>query len=377
MRWEPDSDQLVFDIADVAQLAITLKPTKRNVVSIMGRFYDPLGFLAPLIIKFKMLFQKLCESKVDWDQTLTGELVHEWKTLVHDLQENQPLSIPRDYLTNVNGDITSYNLHGFCDASTRAYAAVVYLVLKTENTFVRFVVAKTRVAPLQAQTIPRLELLSALLLSRLITSVSDGLKSTLPQLELRCFTDSQVALFWICGTDKEWKPFVQNRVAEIRRLIPPKCWNHCSGETNPADLPLRGLTLLELSVNQLWRNGPEWLGNRLTPQEETDVVDMPEECATEMKAKSQTAHSLLAPNSKPTVGEIMDCKDYSTISRLLRVTAYVLRAIKRFKAGSSMVNHSTVLTTEELADSERLWIKHAQTHLAGEKCFSTWQKSVH
>ena len=176
-----------------------------------------MGFLAPLIIKFKVLFQKLCESKVNWDQTLTGELVHEWKTLVNDLQENQPIFIPRSYFTGVNGDITSYHLCGFCDASTRAYAAVVYLVLKTkEDTFVRFMVAKTRVALLQVQTILRLKLLSALLLSRLITSVSDSLESTLPLTEQRCFTDSQVALFWICGTDKEWKPFVQNRVAEIR-----------------------------------------------------------------------------------------------------------------------------------------------------------------
>ena len=81
---------------------------------------------------------------------------------------------------------------------------------------VKFVAAKILVTPLQAQTVPRLELLSALLLSRSITSVSDSLKSTLSLMELRCFTNSQVALFWICGTDKEWKPFLRNRVAEIR-----------------------------------------------------------------------------------------------------------------------------------------------------------------
>lgn len=165
VRWEPNSDQLTFDVAEIAQLAGTLEPTKRNVVSTIGRFYDPLGFLSPLIIKFKVLFQKLCESKVGWDQVLTGELVQEWKTLITDLQENQPISIPRSYLANVDGEIASYELYGFCDASVKAYAAVVHLVLKTEEkTFVRFVVAKTRVAPLQAQTIPRLELLSALLL---------------------------------------------------------------------------------------------------------------------------------------------------------------------------------------------------------------------
>ena len=65
VHWEPDGNQLVLDVANVAQLASTLEPTKRNIVSKIGRFYDPLGFLAPLIIKFKVLFQKLCESKVD------------------------------------------------------------------------------------------------------------------------------------------------------------------------------------------------------------------------------------------------------------------------------------------------------------------------
>ena len=191
-----------------------------------------------------------CESKVDWNQTLNGELVHEWKALVSYLQENQLISISRSYFANVSRDTVSYDLYSFCDASTRVYAALVYLMLKTEeNTFVRSVATKTRVAPLQTQMIPRLELLSALLLSRLIIPVSNALKFTLPPLGLRCFTDSQVTLFWIHGIDKEWKPFVRNRVAEFRRLVHPNCWSHCLGETNSTDLPSRGLTLLELSVS--------------------------------------------------------------------------------------------------------------------------------
>jgi len=156
-------------------------------------------------------------------------------------------------------------LCGFCDASTRAYAAVVYLVLRTNtDTTVRFVVSKTRVAPLRPHTIPRLELLSAFLLSRLIASVANSLRPTLPQLEIQCFTDSQVALYWIRGTNKEWKPFVQNRVNEIRRNVHPDVWSHCPGKSNPADLPSRGLTALENSVNQLWRQGPEWLNAGIT-----------------------------------------------------------------------------------------------------------------
>lgn len=218
----------------------------------------------------------------------------------------------------------------------------------------RFVVAKTRVAPLQSQTIPRLELLSALLLSRLVTSVSDSLQYTLSPMEQRCFTNSQVALYWICGIGKEWKPFVRNRVAEIRRQVPPNCWSHCPGKTNPADLPSRGLPLLELSVNRLWRSGPEWIKAGMSLIEESGSVNMPDECATKMRTKSQSTHSLLAPNCKPAMGEIIDCKDYNTMSRLLGVTAYVLRAVKRFRKSLTASSPSTTLTAKELLEQYTL-----------------------
>ena len=94
-----------------------------------------------------------------------------------------------------------------------------------------------------------------------------------------------------------------------------------------------------------------------------------------MRATGQPAHNLLAPNPRSTIGEIMDCQDYSTMPRLLR-TAYVLRAVRRFKNSSSTHNHSTALTSEELADAERLWIIHAQLQLNRAKCFSTWQRQL-
>ena len=251
--WNPSSDRLVFDVSELAQAAANLQPTKRNLVSLIGKFYDPLGFLAPVTIRFKILFQKMCQEKIDWDNTLPSNLLKEWKELVADLSEGKPISAPRSYFDCVDENPTAITLCGFCDASTRAYAAVIYLVLRTSSNVVRFVVSKTRVAPLQSQTIPRLELLSAYLLSKLIVSVVDSLKPALPQIDVRCYTDSQVALYWICGTNKEWKPFVQNRVNEIRRNVHPSLWSHCPGRSNPVDLPSRGLPALEVSVNQLWR----------------------------------------------------------------------------------------------------------------------------
>ena len=82
------------------------------------------------------------------------------------------------------------------------YAAVVYLVEEADDhKYSRFVVSKTRVSHLKAQTIPRWELLSMLLLARLVPSVMEGLKTRLNLEEPRCFTDSQVTLFSIKGTD--------------------------------------------------------------------------------------------------------------------------------------------------------------------------------
>ena len=148
------------------------------------------------------------------------------------------VSIPRCYLDGIGSNVTSLTLSGFCDASTKAYAAVVYLVIKTDcGVKVQFIVAKTRVSPTQELTIPRLELLSALLLARLINTVSANLRSTMPPFDLKCYTDSLVALYWIQGTDKDWKPFVNNRVTEIRNHVSPENWSHCPGLSNPADLP--------------------------------------------------------------------------------------------------------------------------------------------
>ena len=114
------------------------------------------------------------------------------------LEEGQPISIPRCYFEAIPDDVVSVSLRGFCDASLKAYAGVVYLLVETAAGFsVRFVAAKTRVSPLKEQTIPRLELLSALLLTRLMASITKSLECDLQLSPPRCFSDSTVALCWI------------------------------------------------------------------------------------------------------------------------------------------------------------------------------------
>ena len=226
--------------------------------------------------------QSLCEAKIGWDDTIPEPLITRWRKLVLTLSESQPVTLPRCYLDGVNGEILSYRLCGYCDASLSAYAAVVYLLMESEDGFhTSFVVAKTRVAPLKKQSIPRLELLSAVLLARLVDATKSSLSTELEISSCHCFTDSQVALCWIRNEERSWKPFVQNRVSEIRSLLPVKCWRHVPGLENPADVPSRGATPLELLVNKLWRDGPEVPLGRADIEEPSDAEILPE-CLKEL-----------------------------------------------------------------------------------------------
>ena len=164
-----------------------------------------------------------------------------------------PFRLERCYFKEPRNEIICCNLHGFCDASLKAYGAVVYLQVHTASrTYVKFVASKTRVAPLSSQTIPRLELLA----------VEGALKCEVPIKKITCWSDSEVALCWIRGIDKEWKQFVQNRVKEIRSLLPVESWRYCPTDSNPTDVPSRGMDSSQLAGNTLWVMDPEWLSHR-------------------------------------------------------------------------------------------------------------------
>ena len=290
------------------------------------------------MIRFKILFQELCARKQGWDHTLSGDLLHKWDTLISELQCSPTMFLPRCFL---NGDEErTYTLNGFCDASKQAYAAVVYLVVKTPaGQTTRFVVAKTQVSPLKSQTIPRLELLSVLLLARLMRSVTDSLEPELTLNQPRCYTDSKVALYWILGSNRVWKQFVQHRVSEIRALLPSCCWQHCPGIENPADLPSRGIAPIDLATSELWSCGPGWLGG--------------------------TSSDLrVVTNAGPSLDNLINCSDFNSIRRHCRVTAHVLRFADHLKRKSQ-----TVSEAQDFTRAKALWIKAAQTQLAGDSGF--------
>ena len=288
VKWNTSEDQLGYTFDSVIKATDNSEPTKWGIVSAIGKFYDPMGYLSPIVIKFKVFMQALCEAKIGWDELIPEQLMIRWEVLLSELRKAKIITIPRSYLSGLDGEILSYKLCGYCDASLTAYAAVIYLLIETESG--SYVASKTSVSPLKKQTIPRLELLSALLLSRLMDTVLATFKNEIVISASVCFTDSNVALYWIQGVQKSWRPFVQNRVSEIRRLTRVECWQHCPGMDNPADIPSRGTSPLELLANAMWRDGPTiplpsvWaFGDKGIQSEES----MPPDCAAELRASEK------------------------------------------------------------------------------------------
>ena len=239
IQWLVDSDLFSFDMREVYQLLSTVKPTKRNVVEMSAKFDDPLGIVSSVTVQFK-IFQQLRKAKVNWDDILTGDLLKKWEKLCNSVKICYPLVVPHFYFQEVKTSVKSFKLVGFCDASAKVYAAVVYLRVETDHqVHVSFVCAKTRVAPLTDISIPRLELLSALLLAKLITSTKTALETETSLNDSVCYSDSKVALFWIQGQAQSWKhvctePCGCHSLSGLCRTVETLSW-----EDEPSGYPLQ------------------------------------------------------------------------------------------------------------------------------------------
>ena len=255
LRWYPHVDAFGYKVQTPP---VPPASTKRAILSEVAKLYDSLGWLSPVIVMAKMLLQDLWISGHDWDAPVSSTTLHIWTELRSQLTLLENLRLPRWVSLS---PASSWELHGFYDASEKAYAAAVFIVstdpaLKTRSTLLA---AKSKVAPIKTISLPRLELCGALLLSRLITQVRDDLQ--VANCPVFCWTDSQVVLAWLRG-----------RVSEIITSLPEATWRHVRSSHNPADCASRGLLPSQLLKDSLWRAGPPWL---ITPQRhQTDELQV-------------------------------------------------------------------------------------------------------
>ena len=345
-NWNLAEDTFVLKLSKVVEFARDLEPTKRNVLRITTKLFVLLGLISPVMVVLRMLLQELCLNKSQWDDTISQDQqfrLHNWIT---DLQRVDNISVNRYYFPGQKTRVKSAVLRGFGDTSRGAYCAVVYLCIESEDGYrTSLVAAKTRVAPSMPMTIPRLELLSTLILARLISAVQEALTQVIHIEEVFCWTDSITVFYWI-QSDKEFKQFVQNRIDEIHELTDVKSWRHCPGIENPADIGLRGCQASALMSNSLWWKGPAWLQSSPNNYPKSGAVsnkEPREECSRELKESERNsenvAHATTTVNltKEPTriktirLAEAIDCEQFSDATKLFSVTALSLKFIRNLK----------------------------------------------
>ena len=331
INWDLKKDTLKINTSN--QNLVSSDPchiTKRDVLSSIARVTDPLGYVSPVVIRGKICFQKICLTKIGWKDILPPDLAREFIEIKSDFDKLAEFEIPRylfDGLDNFNYT-TPIKLRIYCDASSQAYAACVYVEFVNNEgiTQRRLILSKTRVSPLEKYTIPRKELLGAVLAVRLATVVKKFL-SDWNITETKFYTDSLNVLFWIRSIGKQWGVFVENRVQEIHSNSSPYEWRYIPGEDNPADAPSRGITYEQLVNSKTWMNGPVGNYDHLT----VNVIPMPSECEAELKksATQMPTNVRLLPNIG-NIGGRLSLDSFSDLGRLIRVSGQVIKATSLF-----------------------------------------------
>ena len=166
LHWDTERD--VFHVAAPC-LKPAVVPTKRQILSDIARTYDVMGWCAPAMVKAKIMVQRLWQQDLGWDQEVTGELAQEYHKWREQLPSLTSIVIPRCYF-QLDRSRVSIQLHGFADASQAAYGGVLYMrvVYEDTSTETALIMAKSRVAPLQTKTIPKLELEGARVLAQMM-----------------------------------------------------------------------------------------------------------------------------------------------------------------------------------------------------------------
>ncbi|XP_036340449.1 uncharacterized protein LOC118749779 [Rhagoletis pomonella] len=327
IRWNALTDSFSYSYDP---LPASKSSTKRQILSAVAKLFDPAGWLSPIMILAKILLQQLWLEGTDWDEHVKPTAFHKWNTFREDLQAISSINIPRWVQFSPDKRI---QLHGFADASEKAFCACVYIrVQHEENSFTTHLfVAKTKVAPLQTVSLPRLELCGAVLLSKLIYHIRSQLN--LPPHELTLWSDSAIVLAWLEKPPHTWKTYVANRITQIIHNVSNTPWRHVPSGANPADLGTRGCKPQDLAECCLWWNGPEWLSKPATSWPK----GAPSNLAPPEKRPIESLHTLECTY-------ILD--RFSSFSRALRVIALLYRFIRNSQ--KYPIPTTLALTQEEI-----------------------------
>ena len=318
LHWDAVNDLIVYtvNLPDPTESI-----TKRSILSQISKLFDPLGLLGPVVVLAKIFIQQLWKIQLSWDAPVPQEIQGFWTNYKEQLQRLNDVKFNRFVIIP---DPAQIQLHGFCDASEKAYGACLYLRSTDKQNRHRctLICSKSRVAPLKATTLPRLELCAANLLVKLYNVTVKAFPVQIDKIYF--WTDSTIVLNWINKPSHTLKTFVANRIAEIQATSKPQEWRHVPTRDNPADLISRGQSPQEFLQNSLWTQGPQWLSynDDTWPQLPFHQHEIPE-------TKTPSTLLLLMTFKENQENEIL--RKFSNLKKLTFVVANCLRFINNIR----------------------------------------------
>ncbi|GFS51732.1 integrase catalytic domain-containing protein [Trichonephila clavipes] len=256
-----------------------------------------------------------------------------WQTLddclTLDTKDN--LRIPRLVLDSTNDEVSDLiEIHIFCDASKLAYGAAAYVKVRKQNeVLVNLITSKTRVVPLKAVTLPRLELLGALVAARLSSRVQEIVRKKRSA-----------------------------KVQEISELTDPDSWFHCSGQDNPSDFLSRGLSVDTLISNNKWWTGPAFLRTDELPKTVSECPELNEvDYLPELKSKDSKEHTVLTLNFNQTFFDHLLSRSNKFLT-IVRVLSFLYRFL--FNIRNPTNKKTGPLTSDEMKEAEIYLMKQVQ-----------------
>ncbi|XP_036332224.1 uncharacterized protein LOC118743566 [Rhagoletis pomonella] len=321
---------------------------KRQILRTIMTIFDPLGLLGFAIIQAKIILQDVWRSGVGWDQPVKEEQRNNWFKWVRRIPSINGIRIPRCFSLAFKSKINE--LHIFVDASIKAYAALAYVRSEVDTQICCTLIAsKTRVAPLKPISVPRLELLAAVLGLRLANFIESELSI---KVSRRTFwTDSKNVLFWLRSDSRKFNQFVALRVGEILEGSVIKEWRWVPSRENIADEGTKWSDNRGFDDNQRWFGGPKFLLEEESSWPVLQFSDADDEAAedlhhTDFDDTTTMNTSVITP----------DANRFSCWEKLRTTHRFILRFIRFITKGKQCSKSLEALLGKDDLDSAELAI---------------------
>ncbi|TDH04610.1 hypothetical protein EPR50_G00134590 [Perca flavescens] len=316
--------------------------TRRGLLSQVASLYDPIGLVTPAKQKGTILVRKAFQeaggktlTRDTWDKPLSEQLREEAIKLFEEYTHLGQITFHRS-LPPVNWIGKPWGIT-FSDGSDKSYGAVVYFRWETEQGIqVRLVESKAKLTPLdQKGEAVKAEICGAVYAAQLRKYVEKHSRTEIERwLHL---LDSQTVLGAIQRDSYGYLSFFVNRVGEIQKSTSVEDWWWIPGGLNSADIITRGAAPEDLQEDSMWQNGPAFLRQLVEewPQKSAkEIAAYAKESIDKLQRKSFSAALTRAQakrNKNDVLPEVGVQKKFSSLTRLIRVTAWVWRAATKWK----------------------------------------------